>query len=159
MRSTILFMFICAISLGGNCQTVQIYDNKDMRALNGVAEKWEQSWNHHNMDSLASLFSPNIDFVTKSGTWIKGKEATVDHHKKNHATIFKTSVWTTDSVAIKYVRADLAIIHIGWGLSGDFYHDGTPSKPRHGISTWVLTKQNDDWLLLAVQNVNIEPLR
>lgn len=81
------------------------------------------------------------------------------HHRKNHASIFKTSVWATDSVAIKYARPDLAIIHIGWGISGDAHHDGTLNDPRHGMSTWVLTKQKDQWLLLAVQNVNIEAPR
>ena len=60
---------------------------------------------------------------------------------------------------IKYVKRDLAIIHIGWGLSGDSHHDGTSSDPRHGMSTWILTKQNEQWLLLGVQNVNIEAPR
>ena len=58
---------------------------------------------------------------------------------------------------IKYVKADVAIIHIGWGLSGDSHHDGTASEPRHGMSTWVLAKRGGQWLLIAVQNVNIEP--
>jgi len=159
MRSSILLFLICSASLGCFCQAIKKYDNKDMHALNEIADKWERYWNIHNIDSLATLFALDIDFVTKSGTWFKGKEATVNHHRKNHATIFKTSTWTTDSVAIKYVKPDLAVIHIGWGLSGDFYHDGKPSSPRHGISTWVLTKQNNDWLLLAVQNVNIESPR
>jgi uncharacterized protein (TIGR02246 family) len=111
------------------------------------------------MDSMATLFATDVDFVTKSGTWFKGKEGTVNHHKKNHATIFKTSTWTADSVAIKYVKPDLAIIHVGWGISGDTHHDGTPSDPRHGISTWILTKQDAHWLLLGVHNVNIESPR
>jgi uncharacterized protein (TIGR02246 family) len=138
------------------CQTIKSYDINDLRALNAIALKWELYWNSHNMDSLESLFSLNIDFVTKSGTWFKGKEATANHQKKNHTTIFKTSTWVTDSLEIKFVRADVAIIHIGWGLSGDYHHDGSPNSARHGISTWVIEKENKEWLLLAIQNVNIE---
>jgi len=158
MRSLILFCFYAA-SLICYCQPPTKYDVKETRALNELAEKWQQYWNSHDMDSFATLFAADVDFVTKSGTWFRGKEETMNHHKKNHASIFKTSVWATDSVVIKYVKPDLAIIHIGWGLSNDTHHDGTPSEPRHGMSTWVVVKQTNRWLLLAVQNVNIEPPR
>jgi uncharacterized protein (TIGR02246 family) len=159
MRFSILFVMGCIASLSCYCQTAANYDAKDGAALNDVAGKWQQYWNSHDMVSFETLFAPDVDFVTKSGTWFKGKEATINHHRKNHTTIFKTSVWTTDSVIIKYVKPDLAIIHIGWGLSGDTHHDGTRSDPRHGISTWVLIKQNSKWLLLAVHNVNIDAPR
>jgi len=159
MRSLILFFLYVAFSTNGYCQPPTKYDAKEMRALNEVAEKWQRYWNTHDMDSFATLFATDVDFVTKSGTWFKGKEATMRHHRQNHASIFKTSIWATDTVAIKYVKPDLAIIHIGWGLSSDTHHDGTPSQPRHGISTWVVIKQTNQWLLLAVQNVNIETPR
>ena len=159
MRFSVLFIAVCIASLSCYCQTVKKYDTKDFYALKEVSEKWERYWNNHDMVSFGALFAIDVDFVTKSGTWFKGKDETINHHKKNHATIFKTSTWTTDSVIIKYVRPDLAIIHIGWGISGDTHHDGAPSDPRHGISTWVVTKQNNQWLLLAVQNANIETPR
>jgi uncharacterized protein (TIGR02246 family) len=159
MRSLILFILILATSLSCYCQSPTKYDSKEEHALNEVADKWQRYWNSHNMDSFATLFATNVDFVTKSGTWFKGKEETMNHHKKNHASIFKNSIWATDSVVIKYVKPDLAIIHIGWGLSGDTHHDGTSSEPRHGMSTWVVIKQSNQWLLLAVQNVNIETPR
>jgi uncharacterized protein (TIGR02246 family) len=159
MRSLILLILVHTVSSNCYCQGATRYDAKDIQSLNEVAKKWEQYWNSHNMDSFATLFATDVDFVTKSGTWFMGKEATMNHHKKNHSTIFKSSVWVADSVAIKYVKPDLAIIHIGWGISGDTHHDGTPSEPRHGISTWVLIKQSKQWLLLSVQNVNIETPR
>jgi uncharacterized protein (TIGR02246 family) len=159
MRFLILVFSACNTFLNCYCQTVEKYDTRDTKELNEVAKKWERYWNSHNMDSFATVFAKDVDFVTKSGTWFKGKEQTMNHHKKNHETIFKNSVWTTDSVIIKYIKPDLAIIHIGWELSGDSHHDGTASDPRHGMSIWVLTKQNNQWLILAVQNVNIEAPR
>jgi uncharacterized protein (TIGR02246 family) len=108
------------------------------------------------MDAFSTLFANDVDFVTKSGNWLKGKEATVEHHRQNHATIFRDSKWMTEGVGVKFVKTDLAIVHIRWGISGDTHHDGTPSRPRHGISTWVLAKRVGQWLLLAVQNANIE---
>jgi hypothetical protein len=67
MRSSILLILICTASLGCFCQAIKKYDIKDIHALDEVANKWEQYWNIHNIDSLATLFASDIDFVTKSG--------------------------------------------------------------------------------------------
>jgi len=47
-------------------------------------------------------------------------------------------------VEVKYVKPDLAIMHIRWGIKGDFDHDGTPREPRHGIFTWVVIKEKNN---------------
>jgi uncharacterized protein (TIGR02246 family) len=118
MRLFILLTLACVPSLGCYSQATEKYRADDVQALNNVAQEWERSWNSHDMNALATLFANDVDFVTKSGTWFKGKEATMNHHKQNHATVFKNSTWTRDNVEIKYVKPDLAIIHIGWGMSG-----------------------------------------
>jgi len=148
-------LFFTLITLTGICQIVGKYSSKDQSQLYELTVKWERYWNIHNMDSMGTLLRNDVDFVNVGGGWLKGKEETVALHKKNHATIFKTSAWTTDSVAIKYVKPDLAILHIKWSIKGDFDPDGTPRNPRHGVFTWVVTKQNHEWLLLAVHNVNV----
>lgn len=107
------------------------------------------------MDSMRIMLRPDVDFITVGGSWLKGKAEAVNNHKEKHATTFKTSIWTTNSVEIKYIKPDLAIIHLRWGITGDFDPDGTPRAPRQGIFTWVVPKQNAQWLLLAVHNVNI----
>jgi len=88
---------------------------------------------------------------------MKGKIAAVKDHKEKHLGVrFKTSVWQTDSVAVKYVKPDIAIMRIGWGISGDFENETTPRQPRHGIFTWIVNKKNNRWFLIAVQNTNIK---
>jgi uncharacterized protein (TIGR02246 family) len=141
------------MSLG---QSTKNYHDKDMKALKGLAVKWGKYWNTHNMDSMGTLLTDDVDFVNVAGRWLKGRKETVTHHKERHeGVVFKESVWTTDSVTIKYVKPDLAIMHLKWGIKGDFDADGTPRPPRKGVFTWVVTKENNKWLLLAVHNVNV----
>jgi hypothetical protein len=73
----------------------------------------------------------------------------------NHNMDSMGTMLTDDSVSIRYVKSDLATIHVGWGITGDLDPDGTPRKPRHGIFTWIVIKQKGRWLLLVVSNVNI----
>lgn len=155
MRYLYFTIVISLISYGGYCQQISTYDAKDLQALNDLASKWEKYWNIHNMDSMGTLLSDDVDFINVGGNWLKGKNQAIHDHKIKHQNIkFRTSVWQTDSVAIKYIKPDLAIMHISWGISGDFENDGTPRQPRHGIFTWIVSKQNSKWLLLAVQNTN-----
>jgi uncharacterized protein (TIGR02246 family) len=156
MRFSILIIAACIASLSCYCQTAKKYNNKDIHALHQMAEKWERFWNTHNIDSIATLLRDDVDYIDVIGYWMKGKSQTVQTLKKIHQGVkHKTSTWQTDSIAIKYVKPDLAIMYISWGKNGEVENDGTPRPPRHGIATWVIGKQNNNWLLLSVQSTNI----
>lgn len=149
-----LLILGCLISLVGYSQT-RSYNSEDTKALINLAVKWEKYWNTHDMDSMGTLLTDDVDFVNVAGQWLKGKKETIETHRERHKVVFRESIWTTDSVAIKYVKADLAILHIGWGITGDVDPDGVPRTPRHGLFTWVVTKKKNVWQIVAVHNVNI----
>jgi uncharacterized protein (TIGR02246 family) len=155
MRQLYLATIFTLLSYLCFCQDNMRYDVTDMKDLNSLVSRWETYWNIHDMDSMGNLLSEDVDFVNVAGQWLKGKKEAVAVHKERHLVVFKTSVWNTDSVRIKYVKPDLAIIHIGWGITGDVDPDGKPRTPRHGLFTWVVTKRMKQWLILAVHNVNI----
>jgi uncharacterized protein (TIGR02246 family) len=160
MRQFLLVTLCCTISYYSLCQKTLTYNAKDLLMLNALPIKWQKYWNTHNMDSMGTLLMNDVDFINAGGHWLKGKKQAVNDHKEKHQSIkFKTSVWQTDSVQIKYIKPDLALMHIGWGVSGDFENDGRPRPPHHGFFTWVVTKQKDKWFLLAVQNTNTAPVK
>jgi uncharacterized protein (TIGR02246 family) len=157
MRILFLLLISCSIANNLFCQQQSAYNSKDLAALNQLPVKWQHYWNTHDMDSMGTMLSDDIDFINVAGVWMKGKIAAVKDHKEKHLGVrFKTSVWQTDSVAVKYVKPDIAIMHIGWGISGDFENETTPRPPRHGIFTWIVNKKNSRWFLIAVQNTNIK---
>lgn len=155
MRFTCFLIVLVAISSGSFSQEYKIYPAKDLDVLKSLPVDWERYWNHHNVDSLGGMLREDVDFVNLAGVWLKGKTATIKLLKWFHQSTFKSSVWTTDSVEIRYVKPDLAILHIGWAISGDVDPDGTSRKPRHGLFTWVVIKEEGQWQLLALDNVNI----
>jgi uncharacterized protein (TIGR02246 family) len=103
MKYLIFTAIACGVAFSSYEQLNNSFDAKDTNAIREVASKWERAWNTHDMDMLSTLFADDVDFVTKSGNWLKGKEATMEHHRKNHATIFKSSKWMTESVDVKFV--------------------------------------------------------
>lgn len=120
-----------------------------------LVHKWDKYWNIHDMDSMGTLLHDDVDFINVAGQWMKGKKEAVAVHKERHEIVFKNSIFISNSVDIKYVKPDLAILHINWGITGDVDPDGKARTPRRGIFTWVVTKENNSWKILAVHNVNV----
>jgi uncharacterized protein (TIGR02246 family) len=156
MRFICSLVMLVVISIRSFSQEGMIYNKKDSGDLKLLPEKWEKYWNKHNMDSLSTMLTEDVDFVNLAGVWLKGKTASIQLLRLVHQTTFKSSIWITDSVKIRYVKPDLAILHIGWGLSGDVDPDGTNRIPKHGLFTWVVIKEKEQWKLLAIDNVNIK---
>ena len=132
----------------GTIAQVRTYSKSDMSALEALPEKWIKFWNMHNIDSLSTLLQKDADLVTVPGTLLKGRESFIKDHSIKFSTIFKESALTSDTIIIKYVKPDLAIIHFGWGISGDFDRQGKKQEIRHGIGTWVAIKEKNNWEIL-----------
>jgi len=155
MRTLYWLIILDLFSVKTFCQDDPHYPANDMAALQALPATFQRCWNTHNMDSMGTMLTDDVDFINVAGTWLRGKTATVNDHKDSHSMMFKNSVLNTDSVNIRYVKPDLAIIHFAWGLKGDLDPNGTPRKPRHGIFTWVAIRQKGHWLLISSSNVNI----
>lgn len=151
-------MICAALSYhSGYSQRGATYNTADSAALHQIPYTWQHYWNNHHMDSMGTLLCDNVDFINVAGNWLKGKNAVVADHKEKHQGIrFRNSSWQTDSVMVQYLTDDIAIFHIGWGLNGDFENETTPRPPHHGLFTWIVIRQNNKWLLKAVQNTNIK---
>ncbi len=109
------------------------------------------------MDALGALLREDVDFVNVAGVWLRGRQAVVQDHRQKHQSFrFQRSTWHTDSVRLKYVAPGVAVLHVGWGLQGDFETPTTPRPPHHGIFTWVLCKDSRGWLLVAAQNTGFK---
>ena len=133
---------------------------KDQEAIKSLALRWQDSWNRQDMKALAALLAEDVDFITEGGNWRKNRKEFEEYRaNKRHLMQYKESVWTTKNTEVKFIRPDVALAHVEWGIKGDKDPDGTPRQPRQGISTWVVEKRKGTWLIIAMQNTNLrEPV-
>jgi ketosteroid isomerase-like protein len=131
------------------------------QAVSGFAE----TWNRHDMEAFGRLFAPDADFVNVAGDWWKGRQAIQMHHAYSHGTIpaetqgeplpyygiFKTSTLRFSQIDVRFLRKDVSVAHASWELLGD----ARSPNPRHGLITFVLTRQDGAWLIAAAQNTEI----
>ena len=148
-------MLLLALALAVLPAWAQAKENGDDRkAIESIAASFQDAWNRHDMDALASLMAEEVDFVTVLGVhgWEKGRKEFKDRHAEVHQTLFKESVLAVKETHVKFIRPDVAIAHVVWETRGDRIPDRKPGEPRDGIFTWVLEKRAGKWLIIASQN-------
>lgn len=123
--------------------------------IKGIALKWEAAWNRHDMKALADLVAEDVDLITVSGTWLKSRKEFEENHTRSHAIILKESVLTTKNTEVKFIKADVAVAHVEWSITGIKEPDGTPRQQQHGIFTWVLENRKGHWLIIKAQNTSV----
>ena len=153
MRSVLVLLFILAVAVQP-ARTQPKGNDADRKAIEAIASSFQDTWNRHDMDGMASLVAEDVDFVTVVGArgWEKGRKEFKDGHAAVHKTMFKDSVITVRETHVKFIRPDIAIAHVLWETKGDVVPDRKPGEPREGIFTWVVEKRSGKWLILASQN-------
>jgi uncharacterized protein (TIGR02246 family) len=109
------------------------------------------------MEAAAALVTPDVDFINVFGRWLKGRPEFVEHHRRLHCVQMRNSTWINLNHEIRFIHGDLAIVHLEWTIEGDQDPDGTPRGRRKGLFTWVLSREDDGWLIMAAHNTNLHP--
>ncbi len=132
--------------------------SEDEAAIRQLGSAWDEAWNNHDMDALALLVTPDVDFIHVMGGWLGGRDAFRKHHADRHADIFKASNTRTQGMTIRPLARDIYLVHRNWRMMGDLNPDGTPrAAPRDGIITWIVRRDGAKWLIDAAHNTNIAP--
>jgi len=142
MRKTQMpFLALALAVLPAWAQTKE--NTSDPKVIEAIAARWQDAWNRHDMDALASLHAEDIDFVTVSGPrgWLKGRQQFKDAHAEVHKSMFKESILTIKETHVKFIRPDVVIAHVLWQTKGDRVPDRKPGEQRDGIFTWVMEKR------------------
>lgn len=134
--------------------------------VRNVVAAFATAWNRHDMDAFGKLFAPDADFVNVGGVRWVGRQEIQLHHAWPHGTIpensmpgenpahygiFKHSTMTFVHIDVRFLQKDVALAHVDWELLGD----ARTQNPRRGLLTFVLTRQNEGWLVAAAQNTEI----
>ena len=131
---------------------------QDDAQIRQIATTWEHAWNIHDMKMLAGLFTKDADFVNVGAKHWKGQQMIEVEHTRRLGQ-FMESTWTNKDVSIQYLKPDLALVHVSWGIAGDKDPDGVARQPREGLFTWVIIKQHGAWNIRAAQNTNVSGLQ
>ena len=126
----------------------------DEEAIKRVVAAMDDAFNTHMPDG--SLFTRDADFVNVNGTWLKGTSEIETGRRTAFETRLKNAHTKSLDLHIRFVRPDVAIVHVTSETSGIATADGRELPPQKELNIRVLTKENGHWLVAAFHNT---PLR
>ncbi len=127
--------------------------SKDEAAIRANVEQMAKGWNMKSGAEFAKPFAEDADYVVVNGAHIKGRAANAAGHQQIFDTIYKDSRNAGTIKQIRFVRPDVAVVHVEWNLS--FKVNGEEQK-GHALSTMIMTKEKGKWSIAAFQNTAIQ---
>lgn len=62
----------------------------EVEQVRSVVESFAGTWNRHDMEALAGLFTEDAQFVNAVGLWWRGRDEIRDAHVFTHRTLSST---------------------------------------------------------------------
>ena len=152
------FVIVAFVSFGVSTINAQTPQNSsaDEAAIRQVVKQVEDAWNAHDGKAFAAPFATDADYVVVNGMSIKGREAIEKGHTGIFTTIYKDSHNVATIKSVRFLRPDVAVVHIEWNLE---FRMGDKTEKGHAMNTMVMTKDGGKWSIAAFQNTPIQAER
>lgn len=115
---------------------------------------FQAAWNSHDMSALGDLFHQDATFVNRFGHYVRGIEEIVALHLPVHETIYRDSTLQNELIDVIYIAEGVVVSHFWSRLAAGAGHPAGP----HVVDTLILAvliKQNEIWLIRALENVTL----
>ena len=117
--------------------------------VRAVIADFVEFWNHHDIESFSNLFTDDADFINADGQWWKGRRAIRDNEAVLHSMYLKTAHLAARSSTVRFLRADLAIAHVQWEMTGRTDLTRKALEMRSGLLTLIISKVGPRWRIAA----------
>lgn len=149
-----LFGFMLVNAHAADAQTPQTSaKDKDEASIRQIVQQVQDGWNAHDGKAFAAPFAADADYVVVNGMSIKGREAIEKGHTAIFTTIYKDSHNVGTVKGIRFLRPDVAVVHVEWNL--EFAAGGEKRKAR-AMNTMVMTKEEGKWGIAAFHNTPVQ---
>ena len=129
--------------------------SSDVNEINRVVKAFAETWNKHDMNAFAELFSADAEFVNVVGLWWKGRPEIKGAHEFTHQTMFKNSQLSINEISTRLPVPGIAIARCRWTLEGHVTPEGAPLPPRNGVLVNTLRHEGGKWFIIDSQNTDI----
>jgi len=136
-------------------------DSTDRKLISQIVISFITSWNNHDFSDMATYATADLEWVNHFGTSLKGRDEVQKWNQTPHNTFLKTAHTTLESMTIRFITQDVAIVTVIHQTSAFYPPDGidrgnNKQEGAREIKSMVVVKQNNKWLLCHNQTTMIE---
>ncbi len=122
----------------------------DEAAIRKNVKQMETGWNTKSGELFAKPFAEDADYVVINGMYLKGRAVLETAHQQIFDTIYKDTTVTLSVKQIRFLRPDVAVVHVNGHRSGP-----TKELTSDAMLTMVMTKEKRNWTIAAFQNTQV----
>lgn len=123
--------------------------------FNSFLEAYTATWNTHDGDALAALFTADADLIMGSLPRIAGREAIGGWWNTYFSRIDEGREGEFELLSLRDIAPGVLLVNVGSKTSGANGH-GEELETRLARGTWVLVKRNETWLIAAMRGLPAE---
>jgi uncharacterized protein (TIGR02246 family) len=138
-------VLLALVALLAFASSINAEDKSEEQAVRRVLADFAQGINRGDAKAFAALFTEHANFVVITGNYLKGRNEIVTYHAGLFSGDFQASHLDVTSVAVRFLRPDIAIARIS--TKGT---ENGGKQMRTSFPMFVLTKQGESWLIAAV---------
>ena len=124
----------------------------DEAAIREGVKQLETGWNTKSGALFAKPFAEDADYVVINGNYIKGRAVIESQHQRIFDTIYKDTSLTLMVKQIRFLRADVAVVHVEGHRSST-----VNALVQDAMMTLMMTKEKQGWVITAFQNTAVAP--
>ena len=132
-------------------------DDEDGEAIRTIVAEMTDGFNRHDARAATRMYAPDADFVSVRGEAAAGARKIEEKLAAIFATRAGGAVLTTLDVKVRFVRPDVALVHVLNELSGLVVPDGEKLPAHRELSLRVFTKDAGTWGVSAFHNTMQKP--
>lgn len=125
------------------------YDRQEEKKIRALYNAFEDAWNAHKIDAMAEMWSLDGDHQEPDGHIAKGREDVRALFRKQHDTVFKTTVLDLSIDSVWFITADVVLVDGKYSIAGIVAPDGQELPSRQGHLTAILLKEGQNWHIAA----------
>jgi uncharacterized protein (TIGR02246 family) len=151
----IAFLFVGVLTVASsNTLAVDASDETNIRA---VATAYADAWNHHDMKTLAELFTDDAEWVNIVGMHWRSKANVIKAHDVFHRTIFQKMEIGVIDLEIRSIAPDVATAVIALRAGAFTTPDGKQQNETLDRLSLILVNRSGAWRIAHGHNTVVDP--
>ena len=156
MRHFFTAIFLLAALSNSNAQTADdSVNNPDEVQIKKVLTAFTDAWNKHDAKSFSLVFAEDADFTNVRSAGACGRNEIEKFHAPRFAAGFKDSHQEIIKSKVRFIKPDVAAVDAWWEMTGIKSPEGQDMPPRKGLLNFIITKNNDTWLIAVMHNMDL----
>lgn len=125
------------------------------KEVSEVVQSFYAAFNAHDFEHAAEYTTEDWEHINPFGGWTRGREAVLKELREVHGTFLRGVTDTPESISVRLVTRDSAVVTVASQMSTYTTPDGTRHENERHIRTFVVVKRVGRWLVMQDQNTII----